>query len=98
MAPYYPVVVCRSDGLYDYTLNGLKVPNQPKPKDLVPTPNAQGQVAVYQKLSVDDPKSLQWRRKLGAMLLELLGGPEHSGMFDISLSGMRHRNHTTGLN
>ncbi|KAI9736386.1 MAG: hypothetical protein M1818_006119 [Claussenomyces sp. TS43310] len=83
MAPYYPISICRSDGVLEYTLNGSKIPNQPKSKDLEPAPNSQGQVAAYHRLSQEDIKTVQWRRKLAGMLMELLGGPEHTGTLPI---------------
>lgn len=81
MAPYIPLSIVRSDGLTEYIHNGVNIPNQPKPEELDPTPNAQGQVSVYKKVAFEDVKDLQWRRKLGGMLMQLLGGAKHKSRY-----------------
>lgn len=86
MAPYVPLVVCRSDGVQEYVHNGISTPNQPKPKDLEATPNAQGLVSIYKKVGPDDMKALQWRRKLAGMLMELLGGTKHKSLLPLQLN------------
>lgn len=80
MAPYYPLRVLRSDGVASYVHNGVNTPNQPKPADLDPTPNAHGQVSYYKKIGTHEMKDLQWRRKLAGMLMELLSGPKHKSL------------------
>jgi hypothetical protein len=82
MAPYFPVTVCRSDGQFEtITRGGVKELNQPTKEQLDDTPDANGNVDCYKKLSEDDPKAVDWRRKLGGMLMHLVGGKEHAGMF-----------------
>lgn len=80
MAPYYPVTVCRSDGLLEViTKSGIRELNQPTPDQLSDKPDANGNVDCYKRLDVDDPKAVDWRRKLGGMMMHLLGGKAHSG-------------------
>lgn len=43
------------------------------------TPDANGNVDCYKKLEVDEAKHVDWRRKLGGMLMHLLGGKAHAG-------------------
>lgn len=79
MAPYYPVTVCRSDGLLEViTKSGIRELNQPTPDQLSDKPDANGNVDCYKRLDVDDPKAVDWRRKLGGMMMHLLGGKAHS--------------------
>jgi hypothetical protein len=79
MAPYYPVTICRSDGLESYVEKGKTVANAPTNLDA--TPDADGKISYYKKMGVDDAKSVMWRRKLGALLMEKIGGDVHKGMF-----------------
>jgi hypothetical protein len=82
MAPYFPVTVCRSDGLLEVTTKfGTKEHNRPTPTQLDETPDPDGMVDCYRKLDDNEPKAVDWRRKLGGMLMHLLGGKAHIGMF-----------------
>ncbi|KAH8651624.1 transcription-silencing protein Clr2-domain-containing protein [Tricladium varicosporioides] len=79
MAPYYPIVVCRSDGLSEITSrNGSKEPNEPSKDQQNDKPNAQGQIDCYKKLDPESPKAVDWRRKLAAMLIHHLGGKDQA--------------------
>jgi len=80
MAPYYPVTICRSDGQQETIIkNGTLERNQPEPKQLNDTPNAKGDVDCYRKIEDEDQKAIDWRRKLGGMLMHTLGGKAHAG-------------------
>lgn len=82
MAPYFPVTVCRSDGLLEVTTKtGVKELNRPTTTQLDETPDAGGTVDCYRLLDLNESKVVDWRRKLGGMLMHLLGGKEHSGMY-----------------
>ncbi|TAQ83995.1 hypothetical protein B7494_g7678 [Chlorociboria aeruginascens] len=72
MAPYYPLTVLRSDGLFEVLLAGKKELNQPTPKQLDSTPDANGLVDYYRKVDKDDLKAVDWRRKLGTLLMRVL--------------------------
>jgi hypothetical protein len=50
------------------------------------TPDANGNVDCYKKLEPDEAKAVDWRRKLGGMLMHLLGGKEHAGMI-VNIAG-----------
>jgi hypothetical protein len=79
MAPYYPVTVCRSDGVQEFWNGSVLTANSPKDtRDTGRKADAKGR--VYTKLDADHQKTLQWKRKLGGMLMDHLGGPEHAGM------------------
>jgi hypothetical protein len=86
MAPYFPVTVCRSDGLLEITTRlGAKELNRPTPTQLDETPDADGMVDCYRLLDISETKVVDWKRKLGGMLMRLLGGKEHAGMRNLSL-------------
>jgi hypothetical protein len=86
MVSYYPVTICRSDGLFEFfTKTGLKDLNQPTASQLDDTPDADGIVDCYKKLDNDHPKTQEWRRKLGGMMMKLLGGDAHAGMTQYQL-------------
>lgn len=60
---------------------GVKELNQPTPAQLDDTPDKDGMVDCYKKLDPDEPKAIDWRRKIGGMLMHLLGGKAHAGKF-----------------
>ncbi|APA13182.1 hypothetical protein SS1G_14092 [Sclerotinia sclerotiorum 1980 UF-70] len=79
MAPFYPITICRSDGQLEViTKTGVKELNQPTPAQLSDKEDAEGNVDCYKKLEYDEPKAVDWRRKIGGMLMHYLGGKEHS--------------------
>ena len=43
------------------------------------TPDKDGMVDCYKKLDPNEPKAIDWRRKIGGMLMHLLGGKAHAG-------------------
>lgn len=72
--PFYPVFVCRSDGTLNSKQPGGNVQNSPDAKQLDRTPDARGQCDYYRLIECDEPKHLDWRKKLGGMLLREVGG------------------------
>ncbi|QSZ34388.1 hypothetical protein DSL72_005980 [Monilinia vaccinii-corymbosi] len=79
MASFHPVIICRSDGQLETTAKtGAKELNQPTPAQLDDKEDAEGNVDCYKKLEDDEPKAIDWRRKIGGMLMHYLGGKEHS--------------------
>ena len=80
MPPYYPLICHRTDGQFEVaTRSGVKEVNQPTAEQMNDTPDANGNVDCYKKLDTEDAKHVDWRRKLGGMLMHLLGGKEHAG-------------------
>src|ERR1700709_1472055 len=80
MAPYFPITICRSDGLLEITTKlGVEELNRPTPEQLNETPDNEGMVDCYRELDINEAKVVDWRRKLGGMLMRLLGGKEHAG-------------------
>ena len=83
MAPYYPLTIGRSDGqLEAVTKMGIKELNQPIAAQLDDTPDKDGMVDCYKKLDYNEPKAIDWRRKIGGMLMHVLGGKAHAGNSD----------------
>ena len=79
MAPYYPLTICRSDGLLEFEIRkGVMEPNKPTAAQLDESPNSAGEVDYYKKLEADSPKSIDWTRKIGGMLMATLGGKEQN--------------------
>ncbi|KAM3069393.1 hypothetical protein ACMFMG_005499 [Clarireedia jacksonii] len=79
MAPFYPVTICRSDGQLEViTKTGVKELNRPTAAQLNDSPDAEGTIDCYKKLEHDEPKAVDWRRKIGGMLMHYLGGREHA--------------------
>ena len=75
MGEYSTIHCGRSDGRQSLGQGrGLEI-NEPTPEQLDGTPDEKGVVDYYKKLSNDDTKSLDWRRKLAGMLTNALGGP-----------------------
>jgi hypothetical protein len=54
-------------------------PNVPTPSQMSTLPDGSGNVSYYQKLGSDAPKTMDWKRKLGGMLIDTLGGKEQKG-------------------
>ena len=80
MAPFYPIYIARSDGKLEISSKGRrKESNQPTDEQLDRTPDAKGVSDFYVKLEEGDAKELDWRRKLGGMLVRELGSKEHQG-------------------
>ena len=88
MAPYYPLICHRTDGQFEVaTGSGVTEVNQPTAEQMNDTPDANGNVDCYKKLDIEDAKHVDWRRKLGGMLMHLLGGKEHAGMMHMRARG-----------
>lgn len=80
MAPFYPVYIARSDGKLEIASRSRKKElNQPTDEQLDSTPDAKGVSDFYTKLEDGDAKEVDWRRKLGGMLVRELGRKEHQG-------------------
>lgn len=92
MARFHPLYVRRSDGVLEGTQK-KREKNEPTADQLDPTPDKKGVSDYYRLLSKNDAKHLDWRRKLGGMLIREVGGKEHpaSGM---SSSCIRYRQET----
>lgn len=81
MSKVYPLTVCRSDGLIDTTTrDGITEANSPAATQQNQAPKADGSIDYYQRIENDDLKALDWRRKLGGMLMNVLGTKEHDGL------------------
>lgn len=76
MAPYYPLYIRRSDGKFQIKAHGKPETNEPTSEQLDQSPNAQGVCDFYRICKADDPKLLDWRRKLGGMLIRELQAKE----------------------
>ncbi|CAG8977972.1 hypothetical protein HYALB_00001853 [Hymenoscyphus albidus] len=78
MPLYYPITIVRSDGLFAVpTRSGTSEPNEPTAAQQDDTPDSKGMVDCYKRLDPEEPKAVDWRRKLGGMLMHRLGGKEH---------------------
>ena len=81
MAPYFPLYVSRSDGKSEVisAKSNRKESNEPTAAQLDDKPDSKGISDFYKKLEIGDAKEVDWRRKLGGMLIRELGGKEHLG-------------------
>lgn len=80
MAPYFPLYVLRSDGKAEVlTKTRKKELNIPTEDQLDSRPDAKGNVDYFKELEVGDAKEVDWRRKLGGMLIGEIGNQDHSG-------------------
>jgi hypothetical protein len=81
MVAYESISIVRTDGQFKIiTKSGDVEMNQPTQDQLDDTPDAHGMISKYRPLDSGETKALDWRRKLGGMLVQLLGGQEHAGM------------------
>lgn len=93
MAPYYPLTIERSDGQLEViTKMGVRELNQPTAAQLNDTPDKDGMVDCYKKLDPGEPKAIDWRRKIGGMLMHLLGGKAHAGISHGTFIHLRNSN------
>lgn len=76
---FYPIFASKSDGHDIVNQKGSVVRNGPTQEQLDRSPNAQGQCDYYRLIEKDDPKHVDWRKKLGGMLLREIGGKQHEG-------------------
>lgn len=79
LTSFYPVFASKSDGHDVVNQKGSVVRNGPSQQQLDRSPNAQGQCDYYRLIEKDDPKHIDWRKKLGGMLLREVGGKQHEG-------------------
>ena len=95
MAPYYALVVRRSDGKLQAKAHGSSELNEPTKEQLNQAPNSQGICDFYRLCKADDSKVLDWRRKLGGMLMKEMpaGAKEPKGRTSIQsiMQSMRSR-------
>lgn len=89
---FWPVFPRKSDGQEAVQQKGLMIKNGPNAQQLDRTPNAQGIADYYRLLDKDEPKHVDWRKKLGGMLLREIGGKQHEGSSAIfSVPSCSHR-------
>lgn len=73
---FWPVFPQRSDGRTVVNNKGAPVRNGPTESQLDRTPNEQGQSDYYRLIDKDDAKHVDWRKKLGGMLVREIGRAE----------------------
>ncbi|KAF2204407.1 hypothetical protein GQ43DRAFT_409629 [Delitschia confertaspora ATCC 74209] len=76
LTQFTPVFLARSDGKSEVIAKGSKQKNAPSKEQLDRTPNAKGVADYYRELDETEPKNLDWRKKLGGMLVREVGGPQ----------------------
>jgi len=79
MAPFLPLYIRRSDGRLEASGKGSRESNQPTDAQLNSKPNAHGISDFYRECPLGDAKEVDWRRKLGGMLMRELGGLDARG-------------------
>ena len=80
MARFYPLFMRRSDGKLEIVVKGKrKETNEPTTEQLDQKPDKHGISDYYREVSLDEMKSLDWRRKLGGMLARELGWKDKTG-------------------
>ncbi|KAF1948899.1 hypothetical protein CC80DRAFT_597926 [Byssothecium circinans] len=77
LTAFYPIFACKSDGQPVVNQKGNVIRNGPTEEQLNNGPNKQGISDYYRKIEKDDPKHIEWRKKLGGMLLREVGGKAH---------------------
>ncbi|KAF2829501.1 hypothetical protein CC86DRAFT_368503 [Ophiobolus disseminans] len=77
LTTFWPIFAVKSDGHDVVNQKGRVVRNGPTQEQLDRTPNDQGQCDFYRLIEKDDPKHMDWRKKLGGMLLREIGGKQH---------------------
>ncbi|PVH92787.1 hypothetical protein DM02DRAFT_646751 [Periconia macrospinosa] len=77
LTQFWPIFTCKSDGQEVVNLKGKILRNGPTEAQLDRTPNEQGISDYYRLLEKDDPKHMDWRKKLGGMLLREVGGTQY---------------------
>ena len=82
MAPYFPIYLARSDGTLETgSKSGGTVPNAPTEKQLQGVTDKRGARTYYKELEIGDPKEIDWRRKLGGMLMREIGDKEQQSWY-----------------
>ncbi|KAF2645968.1 hypothetical protein P280DRAFT_389845 [Massarina eburnea CBS 473.64] len=82
LTAFWPIFPQKSDGQEVVNQKGKIVRNGPSEAQLDSTPNEQGIADFYREVKKDDPKHVDWRKKLGGMLLREIGGKEHEGKWN----------------
>ncbi|KAH4292519.1 hypothetical protein HBH98_152800 [Parastagonospora nodorum] len=77
LTQFWPIFAVKSDGHDIVSQKGRPLRNGPTEAQLDRTPNEQGQCDFYRLIEKDDPKHIDWRKKLGGMLLREIGGKQH---------------------
>ena len=78
---FYPLYIRRSDAKrFTKGKYGAKEPNEPTSEQLNADPDANGISDFYREIPVGEMKEIDWRRKLGGMLIREIGGKEHRGV------------------
>lgn len=87
MAPYIPIYIARSDGkLETLSLKTRKdEPNAPTEAQQDDRPDFKGIIDYYKELDIGDAKEVDWRRKLGGMLMRETGEKGHQGKYLICI-------------
>jgi hypothetical protein len=71
---FWPIFCSKSDGQEVVNQKGKILRNGPSQEQLDRTPNEHGICDFYRLIEKDDPKHMDWRKKLGGMLLREIGG------------------------
>lgn len=79
MTSFWPIYAVKSDGHDVVNQKGKVLRNGPTEEQLNRDPNKQGQCDFYRLIERNDPKHVDWRKKLGGMLLREIGGKQHEG-------------------
>jgi hypothetical protein len=80
MARFYPIYARRSDGKLEVVGRGKRKEfNQPTDDQLDQKPDRDGVSDYYREVSLEEPKHMDWRRKLGGMLARELQWKDKSG-------------------
>lgn len=79
MTSFWPIFASKSDGQSIVNQKNKPVRNGPTEEQLDKKPNDQGQCDFYRLIAKDDPKHIDWRKKLGGMLLREIGGKQYEG-------------------
>lgn len=80
MARFYPIYARRSDGKVEIlTKARRREPNEPTAEQLDQKPDRNGVSDFYREVAPDEPKHLDWRRKLGGMLARELAWKPKDG-------------------
>ncbi|KAF2166069.1 hypothetical protein M409DRAFT_66954 [Zasmidium cellare ATCC 36951] len=80
MARFYPLYVRRSDGKIEIIVKGKrKELNQPTDDQLDQRADKEGISDFYREVALEEPKHMDWRRKLGGMLARELNWKDKTG-------------------
>ena len=82
---FWPIFPQRSDGRTVVNNKGAPVRNGPTESQLDRTPNEQGQSDYYRLIEKEDAKHVDWRKKLGGMLLREIGRKEDEDKWQLSI-------------